>query len=74
MYILIYVFICIYIYMYVYPDALRANPPPRFLKKFANLFEVWGTEPCPGTRGKMRARSTVLHGERLGSLEPPYGM
>ena len=28
-------------YIYIYPDVLRANPPPRFFKEIANLFEMW---------------------------------
>ena len=63
----IYIHVCryvcaIYIYIYIYPDALRANPPPRFCKEIVNLYEIWGAELSPDTRGNMRARATVLQG------------
>ena len=47
----------------MYPDALPANPPPRFFKEVANLRDVQRAQPPPGTHGNMHARSTMLHGE-----------
>ena len=26
-------YVCIYMYVYMYPEALRANPPPRYLQR-----------------------------------------
>jgi hypothetical protein len=65
-------------YIYIYPDALRANPPPRFFKEVANIWRggSGGGGAPPRDIGRtiwhLRVQSTVL-GVLRGPLEVLWG-
>ena len=74
-YVYTYIYIYMYIYTYIYPDALRLNLPPRFFKEIVSIRGGGSGESGapPGTRGKLRKRSTMCTWGGWGGRSPPQG-